>query len=143
MQKTLQEIAEIIGGVVQGDGSVVIRGLAPVEHAEEGDISLVSSSRFDSYLTDSRASALIVYQDAPECDIPHIRVEKPDVAFHKAMLIFFPGSPAIHGGTRHGAAAAEMASVAPLLFSLVFEISEIGQASMVQQFLTNASGEAP
>lgn len=47
----------------------------------------------------------------------------------------------MHGRGRRGAAAVELAVVAPLLFLLLFGIIEIGRLLMVQQILTNASRE--
>lgn len=96
----LHEIAKIVGGEVDGDGSISIQGLAAVEDAEAGYLAMVSTSRFDKWITESKASALLLYRDAPPCEKPNIRVDKPDLAFLKAIELFHPRQspypPGIH-----------------------------------------------
>ena len=41
MEHTIAKIAELVGGDIQGDGSVMIRGVAPFEHASSTDITLL------------------------------------------------------------------------------------------------------
>ena len=52
--KTVGELAEVVNGRVYGDSSVLIRGIASIEEAQNGDITFAESSRF---LENARASA--------------------------------------------------------------------------------------
>ena len=57
--RTLAELAVELGGVVVGDGSTVIRGVAGIREAQPGDITFIANARYDSYLLETRASAVI------------------------------------------------------------------------------------
>ena len=46
MYKTVKEIAELVGGVVEGDNSVVIKGVCGIKEAKEGDITFLANSKY-------------------------------------------------------------------------------------------------
>jgi UDP-3-O-[3-hydroxymyristoyl] glucosamine N-acyltransferase len=100
MTMTLTEIAKFVGGEMQGNGSITIRGVATVEDAEEGHLSMVSDPRFDSWIKKTKASALLLYRDAPACEKPNIRVDSPDLALLQAIELLHPQQspylPGIH-----------------------------------------------
>jgi UDP-3-O-[3-hydroxymyristoyl] glucosamine N-acyltransferase len=60
---TLEELAELVGAEVSGDGKRVIRGLGSLERAGEQDISHLSSAAYRDQLAATRAGAVIM---APE-----------------------------------------------------------------------------
>ena len=60
---TLKDIAEKTGGVLKGDGNVIIRRIMSMHEAQEGDITFLSQKGFEKYLKDTRASAIIVGND--------------------------------------------------------------------------------
>lgn len=43
---TLNELAELIGGKVVGDGSVTINRMAPIDAAGPGDITFVANPKY-------------------------------------------------------------------------------------------------
>jgi len=57
---TVSELADRVGGSVEGDASRVIRGVAPLDRASPEDISWVGSPKFNSKAAESHAAALIV-----------------------------------------------------------------------------------
>ncbi|MEK6725481.1 MAG: UDP-3-O-(3-hydroxymyristoyl)glucosamine N-acyltransferase [Deltaproteobacteria bacterium] len=71
MGKTLKELAELVGCEVSGNGSILIKGVAPLESAAEGDITFITSPKYAHLLKITAASAVI----AP----PEIRVENKDL----------------------------------------------------------------
>jgi UDP-3-O-[3-hydroxymyristoyl] glucosamine N-acyltransferase len=72
------EVAEVVGGAVEGDASVAVRGIAGLDDAQEGDLSFLSDSRYASAVSATRASVVIVptnWKGAAPCTV--IRVEDP------------------------------------------------------------------
>jgi UDP-3-O-[3-hydroxymyristoyl] glucosamine N-acyltransferase len=84
----LDEIARILDVAVEGDGSLEIRGLAPIDEAEDGDLTFVAAPRYRSHLATTRASAVIV---APGEDVgprAALRTRDPYSAFVRALGLF-------------------------------------------------------
>jgi len=86
--KSLREIAELIGGVVQGDESVMIEGVCGIKDAGPGQITFVANPKYLPNLSTTRASAVIVAHDVPECDKNLIRTEHPYLAFTQVLRLF-------------------------------------------------------
>ncbi len=85
MEKTLRELAEIVGGVVHGDGDIRIRRVSPIELAEDGDITFISNPRYGRQLETTGASAVIVSDGAPEGAKAQIRTSNPYLAFARVQ----------------------------------------------------------
>jgi UDP-3-O-[3-hydroxymyristoyl] glucosamine N-acyltransferase len=98
--RTLGELAAELGGEVIGDGGVVIRGVAGIREARPGDITFIANSRYDAYLQETQASAVICGRDARDAMVPLLVVENPYLAFQKVVRIFRPDlyrpEPGIH-----------------------------------------------
>ena len=75
MEKTLKELAELVGGEVAGNDKVVIKGVAPIESAVEGDITFITTSKYADLLKICAASAIIT--------TPEIKVENRDLIISK------------------------------------------------------------
>ena len=60
MKKTLQELAEYVGGAVIGNPSLLIRGVAGIEEAQEGHITFVSNDKYIKKIHQTKASAIII-----------------------------------------------------------------------------------
>jgi UDP-3-O-[3-hydroxymyristoyl] glucosamine N-acyltransferase len=90
MSKTLKEIAKFIDGVVVGDDSVVITGVAGIKEACEGDITFLANPKYFPLIDKTRASAIVTSQDIGTRDKPIIQVENPSLAFAKIVASFAP-----------------------------------------------------
>ncbi len=88
MQKTLGEIAELIGGTVEGDTSTIITGVAGIQDAAPGEITFIANPKFLPMLSTTRASAIIVDHEAPRCDRNLIRSDFPYLAFAEVLKLF-------------------------------------------------------
>jgi UDP-3-O-[3-hydroxymyristoyl] glucosamine N-acyltransferase len=117
----LAELARKIGGTLEGDGTLVIRGVAGVREAREGDLSFVANPRYAPDVAQTRASAVIVDRkwDKP-CSAALIRCAHADRAFAEAAMIFAPKAPPCEPGVHPSAVIApdarlgEGVSVGPL-----------------------------
>ncbi len=108
MRKTVREIAELLGGTVEGDGSIVIRGVAGIREAGEGEISFLSQTRYESLARETRASALLVRKDwTGECPATLIRVDNPSEAFSTVVGWVSPEEVSFEPGVHETAVVAE------------------------------------
>ena len=85
----LQEIAERLGGSVEGDGSLEITGVNGMELAEQGQITFLAERKYKDQLKTSNASAVIV-QKALETDKAQVVHPAPALAFAKLLAEFHP-----------------------------------------------------
>ena len=72
--RTLAELAAVLGGEVVGDGSVEIRGVAGIREATPGDLTFLANSRYESYLLETRASAVICSREHRSAPLPLLMV---------------------------------------------------------------------
>lgn len=88
--RTLAELAAELGGTVVGDGSTVIRGVAGIREAQPGDLTFIANARYDAYLSQTSASAVICSREPREARVPLLQVDNPYLAFQKAVRLFRP-----------------------------------------------------
>ncbi len=85
----LKEIAERLGGTVEGDGSLEITGVNGMELAKQGQITFLAEKKFKDKLKTCNASAVIV-QKALETDKAQVVHPAPALAFAKLLAEFHP-----------------------------------------------------
>ena len=87
--KTAQEIADHVGGVLHGDGSVEIHSVGSLEHAGDGDLAYAEGRHLVNVAETSAACILIpAGNDLPERTV--IVVDHPRVAFARAAQWLLP-----------------------------------------------------
>jgi len=77
---TLRRLAELVGGRVDGDPELIVRGLNGIDYAQAGEITFVLDNKYLPLPEQCRASACIVPPDAGPLPIPVIVAEQPAVA---------------------------------------------------------------
>jgi len=85
---TLAELAALVGGILEGDGALEIRGMASLEDAGEGQLSFLADLRQISRLEKTRAAAVIVPSTLPSFPKPLIRTPNPYAAYAKVQTFF-------------------------------------------------------
>ncbi len=85
---TLAEIAVLVGGTLEGDGSLEIRGMASLEDAEEGQIAFLADRKQISRVEKTHASAVIVPSALPPQPKALIRTPNPYIAYAKVQTFF-------------------------------------------------------
>jgi UDP-3-O-[3-hydroxymyristoyl] glucosamine N-acyltransferase len=63
MEFTVSQIAFLLGGEVKGDGEVKINMLAKIQEAKPGQIAFLSNPKYEPFIYDTMASAVIVKKD--------------------------------------------------------------------------------
>ena len=98
---------------LEGDGSLDIRRVAGIEHAQPGDITFVDNPRYAPFLATTRASAVILTTDQTLPTSPDaaafavLRSEHPYVTFARAVALFAPATVAKKGIDPLSAVAAD------------------------------------
>lgn len=108
---TLQQLATLIGGQVQGNPELEIARVYPIDQAREGDITFVANPKYLARLEQCKASAIIV---SPGVNAPGRNLlicENPYLAFAK-ILTFLQVPARSHKGVMAGAHVAQSALLA-------------------------------
>ena len=100
MHMTVQAVADLVAGRVEGDAGVSITGVAAIDRARPGDVTFAVDARRAASLGGCVAGAAIVSDDAPPAAMPLIRVADVNVAVavllgHVAPAEDLPG-PGVH-----------------------------------------------
>ncbi len=110
---TLGELAKFIGAKLKGDGDCLITRLATLSAAESGHLSFLANKSYRKYLSECRASALILHPDmADQFDGHALLVENPYLAYAKLSALF-DQRPKPHAGVHAMACVADDAFVHP------------------------------
>ncbi|MHA8066784.1 UDP-3-O-(3-hydroxymyristoyl)glucosamine N-acyltransferase [Aquirufa sp. ROCK2-A2] len=84
MKFTVEQIAQIINGTVEGNKTAIISKFNKIEEGTPESISFLANPKYESYLYDSEATAIIVAKDLTLKSQPKaslIRVDEPYLAF--------------------------------------------------------------
>ncbi|HTF92782.1 MAG TPA: UDP-3-O-(3-hydroxymyristoyl)glucosamine N-acyltransferase [Verrucomicrobiae bacterium] len=91
----LGELAKLVGGQVFGDSSILISKVAAIDEAGVGEISFLSNPRYQRFLSQCRASAVIVppgiaRESRSPAHLSYLEAASPYLAFAKILQLFFP-----------------------------------------------------
>jgi UDP-3-O-[3-hydroxymyristoyl] glucosamine N-acyltransferase len=109
---TLDALAVELGGVVVGDGKTAIRGVAGIREAQPGDITFLANSRYDGYLLETQASAVICSREHDKAPLPLLQVDNPYLAFQMVVRLMRPELARPLAGVHPTAVVSPAASVA-------------------------------
>ena len=133
-EKTVNELARLVGGEAEGATTRIISGVAPLENAGEGDASFLESERNLKQAIASRAGCLLT---PPGLDLPKktvIRVRNPRYGFAQIIQVFFPPSPrqpGIHPTAQIGDNVTLGTEVAIGAYAVIGEGTRIGARSSI------------
>jgi UDP-3-O-[3-hydroxymyristoyl] glucosamine N-acyltransferase len=135
MPLTAAEIAKHLGGEVIGDPAVTLKGFAPADRAQQGDLTFAENESYFLRAEQSAAAAVIVDEPFASARKVLIRVPSARIAFAKVLPLFFP-EPAFPAGIHPSAVIAASASVDPSAhigpFCALGEGVRIGARSVLQ-----------
>jgi UDP-3-O-[3-hydroxymyristoyl] glucosamine N-acyltransferase len=97
LKKTLQELADLVGGEVIGQRDLEITGITSIENAHAHQITFALGGAYLEKAAKSGAGAVIVPQAVTEFSKPIIRVENPKAAFAFLLELFTPPPKVIRG----------------------------------------------
>jgi UDP-3-O-[3-hydroxymyristoyl] glucosamine N-acyltransferase len=85
MTITLREIAQLVGGRLEGDGTLAICGAAIIRDAQPGDITLADNPKLAPQLAASSATAALVSSAFAPIGMPFIAVDDVHGSFAKVL----------------------------------------------------------
>jgi UDP-3-O-[3-hydroxymyristoyl] glucosamine N-acyltransferase len=93
---TAEAIAALVAGELIGDGSVRVGSVAPLDRAHAGQLSILSSAKYQRLLTDTRAGVVLVdpeFRDAPGAPLARIIVAQPLEKLLALLPTLYPEKP--------------------------------------------------
>lgn len=99
---TAQEIANLVGGEVEGEVDRKVRHVAPLETADPEALSFIASARYLPYLQATRAGVVLLprsWSDSVPDGTTAVVVEEPHHALHEVLTHLYPGDrpePGVH-----------------------------------------------
>ncbi|MFP4472848.1 MAG: UDP-3-O-(3-hydroxymyristoyl)glucosamine N-acyltransferase [Candidatus Omnitrophota bacterium] len=112
MRKTVNEIAEFIGGELVGSGQGEVSGFAGLKEASPRDVSFLANPKYSPLLKETRAAAVIVGKDVAAEGLTLIRVPDPSRAFSRALELYVEECPGGFSGIHSSAVIADDVSLA-------------------------------
>ncbi len=95
--RTVEELAELVGGRLEGDASVSVSGVAPLDQASSEELAFLAQRRYLKRLHQCRARAVLVSESLAEsvATLPaRIVVEEAHAALPVVLPLFYPQSEA-------------------------------------------------
>jgi UDP-3-O-[3-hydroxymyristoyl] glucosamine N-acyltransferase len=95
----LRELAERLDCRLEGDGDLDVQRVAGIQDAEAGDVTFLANPKYEKVLRSTRASAVILNNDAPPAPCAMLRAKDPYLAFARAVGLFAPAwrpGPGVH-----------------------------------------------
>src|SRR5215510_9944337 len=139
----LRELAERLACRLEGDGEIEIVRVAGIEDAGPGDLTFVANSKYLPALATTRASAVLLREDAAAPRLAVLRTADPYLAFARAVGLFAPQwkpSPGIHAMAAIAGDAALGRDVSIGAFVAVGEGAAIGDRTVVFPNVTIGAG---
>ena len=95
----LRELAERIDCRLEGDGDIEVQRVAGIQDAGAGDITILANPKYEKTLRSTRASAVILRDEAPQAPCAMLRAKDPYLSFARAVALFAPTwrpAPGVH-----------------------------------------------
>jgi UDP-3-O-[3-hydroxymyristoyl] glucosamine N-acyltransferase len=135
MPLSAAEIANHLGGEVIGEPGLILKGFAPADRAQPGDLTFAENESYFVRAEQSAAAAVII--DGPFASNRKVLIRVPNarIAFAKVLPLFFP-EPVFPPGVHASAIVAGSAKVDPSAhigpYCAVGEGVRIGPRSVLQ-----------
>ena len=112
--RSLAEIAELVGGKLEGDAALRISGVGDLQGAGPEDLSFFAHPRYEAAARQTKAAALLVGPQAPkDLGKARIRVANPSAAFTRVAMLFAPPEAARIAGIHPSAVIDPQAKIGP------------------------------
>ena len=130
----LRDLADRLGCRLEGDGGLDIRRVASLDQAGEGDVAFFANPKYLSAVRRTRASAVILGEDAGPAPCAMLRTREPYLAFANALSLLVQPSHPTSGIHPHSAVADDAAlgpdvSIGP--FCSIGRGARIGDRSVI------------
>ncbi|MFP4140586.1 MAG: UDP-3-O-(3-hydroxymyristoyl)glucosamine N-acyltransferase [Phycisphaerae bacterium] len=87
-EMTLSELADHLGGTLEGNGDVTVTAMASLTDAGPGEVAFLANDKYIPQMAETKAAAVIVATDYDGPGDTLIRCDDPYFAFRNAMVAF-------------------------------------------------------
>ncbi len=134
---TLGEIANLLGGTLNGSPEIVISRPVPAGSNDSHGITFAETSEYLQKIETTSVGAVLVPHDAPKLMLPTISVDRPREAFGRLLAMFQRPLPIEHGihPTAVVSPLAEVAATASIgAYAVIEQGAVIGEGTRVYPF---------
>lgn len=138
MKFTVGQIAQVVGGTVEGDAEATVSSLAKIEEAGAGALAFLANAKYEQYLYTTGATAVIVSPELPlrqAVAASLIRVADPYSAFSKLLEFYAQATRTARRGVEQPSFLGEGTAIGPGhyrgAFSYVGENCVIGENVLI------------
>lgn len=100
--RTLQELADYLGGVVHGDGAVRVSGLAPLDNAGPDKVTFLANPKYAAKVAETGAGGVLMAPGNERYGRNVIELANPYLGFAKLLTLFYtaphPALGVLEGG---------------------------------------------
>jgi UDP-3-O-[3-hydroxymyristoyl] glucosamine N-acyltransferase len=86
--RRIADLAQELGAKLIGDPDLSITGVAGIREARPGDLTFLANPRYETHLTETRASAVLIEEAKAGAPLTQLVHPHPYLAFLKAVKIF-------------------------------------------------------
>ena len=108
---TLREVADLVGGQVEGDDSVRIERVASLDEANPSDLTFAADQRRGRQLAHCRAAAAVVDRETLSTGMPLVRVDDVQAALIRILAAVAPPEDLPPAGVHASAVVAGDAAI--------------------------------
>ena len=134
MNKTAGELAKAVGALLEGDGSLLVTGVAAPERASSGDLIFVDAAKHAARAQASLARCIVVGEGVSVEGKTLLRAKQAKVAFARAAALLAEPS-LIAKGVHRTAVIAPLAKLAPTVsvgpYAVIGEDAQIGENTQI------------
>lgn len=87
--RTLKELADYLGGTVQGDENLAVNGLGPLENAGPDKITFLANPKYAAKVAETNAGAVLMVPGGERYGRNSIEVANPYLGFAKLLTLFY------------------------------------------------------
>lgn len=110
---TLDQLALKIGAELEGNPALVITGAAPIQSAQETDLTFVANKRYAKFISSTKAGAIVLPPDQEAGSKNVLRHDKPYYAFALAIDLLYPNEQLVPTGIHETAVIEPGAKIDP------------------------------
>jgi len=139
----LSELATRLDCRLEGDGELDVTRVAGIQDAQPGDVTFLANPKYEKLLATTRATAVILKEEAPAAPCAMLRARDPYLAFARAVSLFAPVSrpaPGVHALAAIAADASLGADVSVGPFVAIGEGARIGERTVIYPNVTIGAG---
>ncbi len=112
-EMTLQALADAIGGQLEGDGDLMVGGVASLDEAAATDVAFLANDKYERFMAETQAAAVIVGKDYAGPGPALIRCDDAYFAFQNALVTLYGFRTHPFTGISEQASISPSATVSP------------------------------